>query len=134
MRQILYISTARKHLTPNDVGDILRSSHRNNTLSGVTGLLFYDGVRFMQVLEGPSEKIEETFSRIRADKRHYALVILHDIPMAERQFRQMTMASYVWDSNEGPASVSHDKVDRLVADVEDQNLKYQFKSFAQIRG
>ena len=46
----------------------------------------------------------------------------------------MTMASYVWDSNEGPASVSHDKVDRLVADVEDQNLKYQFKSFAQIRG
>ena len=32
MRQILYISTARKHLTPNDVGDILRSRRLVTTL------------------------------------------------------------------------------------------------------
>ncbi len=80
MRQIIYISTATAQLTAEDPAHILDVSSRRNTLDAITGLLYFDGKRFLQALEGES------------DPRHRAIVILSDRSVAAREFGNWAMA------------------------------------------
>jgi hypothetical protein len=52
MIQLTYISSAVRGLDELAVNDILKASRNNNASVGVTGLLLYNGRRFLQVLEG----------------------------------------------------------------------------------
>ena len=91
MRQLLYVSSARAGKEP-DVPSIVAASIRNNRRAGVTGLLWTDARRFLQVLEGADGDIRATFERIRADPRHSGVVVLHDRPIAAREFGEWAMA------------------------------------------
>ena len=75
-----------------ELDPIYDASRHNNALDGVTGLLFSDGRRFVQVLEGSHVSIADTFRRIMLDPRHRDLEVLHDTPVAERQFGTWSMA------------------------------------------
>ena len=68
------------------------ASRRHNDVAGVTGLLFTDGMRFLQVLEGERAAVSTTFQRIQADPRHHAVVILSDREIDKRQFGKWAMA------------------------------------------
>lgn len=92
MRQILYSSFSRPRGETADVGRILEQSRHNNALDGVTGLLWTDGIRFLQVLEGPEDSVEATFARISRDPRHQAIVTLFDKRVESRQFGDWAMA------------------------------------------
>jgi len=88
--QWLYIST----VTPNQsvaLDDILRISRRNNSAVQVTGLLMFNGKRFLQVLEGPSAAVAATYARISIDPRHRAPVILSRKTVAVREFGEWSM-------------------------------------------
>ncbi len=91
MRQLLYISTAVPSAVL-DVTGILATSLRNNRREGVTGLLWTDERRFLQVLEGDDGAVQGVFDRIRADPRHRGIVVLQDRTIAERQFGAWEMA------------------------------------------
>ena len=91
MRQLLYISSATPGMIP-EVAAILATSIRNNRRAGVTGLLYTNGKRFLQVLEGDDTAVQTTLQRIRADGRHRGLVVLHDRQVEERQFGEWAMA------------------------------------------
>ena len=91
MRQLLYISSSAADRTT-DLSEILQQSRHNNVIDGVTGLLYSDGKRFLQVLEGPDEAVKPTFERIRADPRHRAIVILSDRQVEAREFGSWSMA------------------------------------------
>ena len=88
MLQLVYISSARNK--PN-VADILAASRRNNA-RGITGLLYADGVRFLQALEGPEDKVLAAFTRIEQDPRHRAVVVLSRRTVSEREFGPWQMA------------------------------------------
>lgn len=92
MRQILYASWSTVPGDKADLVGILEQSRRNNAIDGVTGLLWSDGTRFLQVIEGPTASIESTFERILNDHRHHDLSLQHNIPILERQFGGWTMA------------------------------------------
>lgn len=92
IRQILYISSSRPRGETIDIAKILQQSRHNNALDGVTGLLWSDGIRFLQVLEGPAESVGTTFARINADPRHQAIVILADKTIERREFGDWAMA------------------------------------------
>jgi len=83
MQQILYVSS-KVPKADVSVGNILMVSRRNNDLSGVTGLLFTDGTRFLQVLEGDHAAVSATFQRIQTDPRHHAVVVLSNREVDER--------------------------------------------------
>lgn len=89
MIQLLYISTARG---PADIGDVLAVSRRNNSRDDITGLLYADGVRFLQVLEGPDLPVRRTYARIATDPRHRSLVVLSDRTIDAREFGAWAMA------------------------------------------
>lgn len=88
--QLLYISTVSPTQQV-DLAAILDLSRRNNRLAQITGLLMFNGKRFLQVLEGPPAAISATYARIAADRRHRAPVLLARKQIAEREFGDWSM-------------------------------------------
>lgn len=70
---------------------ILNISRINNARDGVTGALIYNNGVFGQVLEGPSDIVENTFERIQMDDRHGGVTLLDIAPIAERGFSEWSM-------------------------------------------
>lgn len=128
MFQLMYISSVRAGADA-AVAPILLASRRNNDRDGITGLLYTDGRRFLQVLEGPQEAVERTFARIEADPRHCAVVILSRRTIDAREFGDWAMAHRV------PGTDS----DALIAQIAERlsaaspNVRATFEGFAKIR-
>lgn len=113
MLQLVYISSAGVRGT-DGLDAILATSRRNNARDGITGLLYADGVRFLQALEGEEAVVEAAFERIRADPRHRAVVVLSRRAVASREFGPWDMAARGHDA-EGDAFVA--RIERLVANA-----------------
>ncbi len=129
--QLIYISTAQHALPRRELPIILDSSQRNNRLAGVTGMLLFDGIRFLQALEGAPGAVTRIFARIRADARHRAAVVLSQRPVAAREFGNWAMAYE--DNMAAPGAVSLiDMVEALVTTVENRNTRELFRSFARV--
>ncbi len=131
MIRLTYISTARGDLDEIAIAALLAASRCHNQRTGLSGLLLYDGVRFLQALEGEAEPLLATFARIKADPRHRACVELGRAEVAERAFGDWDMA---WQqvATAGSRGTLVDTVDRLVAQVPDPNTRALFTSFARL--
>ena len=92
MLQLVYVSTARPGAGPTGYQAILDVARRNNRRDGITGLLYADGKRFLQALEGPEAAVEAVFARIQADPRHRAIVLLSCRAVETREFGDWEMA------------------------------------------
>lgn len=132
MHQLVYISTARAGITDADVDAILATSRHNNRRDEITGLLVHDGKRFLQALEGYGPLVEAAFTRIKADPRHRAAVMLSFREVADRQFGTWDMACQRVSSAPAGGSLG-DTVDALVAEVTNPSIRVQFSGFARIR-
>lgn len=131
MLQITYISTAKPELPASAIDEILSASRRNNGAAGVTGLLLYDGYRFLQALEGEPAMVSRTFDRIKADPRHRAVVMLSSRDVAGRSFGEWAMAAQRVAIASG--STVPEMVDRLTEEVADPSTRELFRSFARLR-
>lgn len=92
-RCLLYASVARGDDIRSDRIDILRQSRANNGLNGVSGLLWSDNARYLQVLEGSPDAVEAVFERIADDERHDGVRVLMDTLGPQRLFSDWSMAS-----------------------------------------
>lgn len=129
--QLIYISTAQHALARQELPAILEQSQRNNRRAGVTGMLLYDGIRFLQALEGDECSVSETFDRIRADARHRSAVVLSRRQVEACEFGRWDMAYEDNMSVPGARSLI-ERVEALVADVENRNTHELFRSFARV--
>lgn len=93
--QLLYISTASRHMSPSDVESILSTARRLNETNAIRGLLISSSRHFMQVLEGEEAMVRQTYDRICADPRHHAHVILRETEVEQPQFGEWSMASEI---------------------------------------
>lgn len=130
MLQLAYISTAASTVTTSDVANILARSRHNNARDAITGLLFFDGKRFLQAIEGPGELVEAAFARIVGDQRHRAIVKLSLREIETRDFGAWAMASRELSDNDSAATLQ--RVASLVANAA-PNIRAQFESFARLR-
>lgn len=126
MLQLIYISTPVG--SPNS-GEILAVSRRNNARDGLSGLLYADGARFMQVLEGPEASVEAAYHRIKQDPRHRAAVVLSRRTVQTREFGAWDMAARV-PGEDGEAFIA--RVETLVAGA-DPNVRATFDGIARLR-
>jgi hypothetical protein len=92
LHRLLYISTVRRGFEDWMIEDLLSKAQKKNRKNGLTGILVFDGRRFMQYLEGEEDKVRETFKRIQQDPRHYAIVMLREGSGEHRQFADWDMA------------------------------------------
>ena len=126
MLQLVYISTARG---PVDMTAILRVSRRNNARDAVTGLLYHDGRRFLQALEGDEVAVQAAFARIEADERHRAVVVLSRRFVEAREFGPWQMAERHADGDGGTLMR---QVEPLLATAS-PNVRGTFDGFMRLR-
>ncbi|WP_080392995.1 BLUF domain-containing protein [Stenotrophomonas beteli] len=76
LRAVAYASEAIPGLSMDHVDDLTRAAARFNFEAGVTGVLLYDGNRFLQYIEGPEDSINVVYSRILGSRSHCELLEL----------------------------------------------------------
>jgi hypothetical protein len=91
LKTVAYTSLARLDLADDELHDIHRTARELNALDGITGLLAFDGSRFLQIVEGAEEAVDNLVARLRADRRHSALEIRDERFVAERSFPDWSM-------------------------------------------
>lgn len=129
MLQLVYVSSVSPNAGPADPAAILAVSRPNNQADAITGLLYSDKARFLQALEGPADKVEAAFARIKADPRHRAIVILSRRDIDAREFGDWAMAHRVPGAD----------ADRFLARVADltaaaaPEIRATFEGFVQVR-
>ena len=94
LREPVYQSRANNEMSTGDLEELLRVARRNNQAADLTGLLLYHEGDFLQVLEGPADKIDEVFGVIRNDPRHHRVNVIVDRTVSARSFADWEMAFY----------------------------------------
>jgi Sensors of blue-light using FAD len=109
MHSLVYVSSAVRLFSPEDLLDLLVGSRERNAKRGVTGMLLYKGGNVMQVLEGEDRTVRTLFNKITKDPRHCNLSVLIEEDRHERQFADHSMAFRNLDSPEaaGTPGYSH---------------------------
>lgn len=129
MFRLLYISTTRPSMDAAELDAILRSSQIANRAKGLSGLLIFDGRRFLQYLEGDEAVVRGLYAKIKADPRHYAVVTLRESHGKDRQFADWDMAMMAGLT----ASEFDQQVERISRLVEEADIltTAEIKGFAQ---
>lgn len=89
---MVYVSSCRSRFSPEELGDILAVSRRNNIARGVTGILLYRDGNLMQVLEGEEPVVRALYDRIEGDPRHHGVITVWEAEEPKRQFPDWSMA------------------------------------------
>jgi hypothetical protein len=117
----LYVSQASLDLTPAALTALVTRAQAKNALSGITGGLMYYRGRFMQVIEGDHDAVQQCLARIGNDTRHHDMTVVYNGPLATRRFGEWTMREiYAQRENE---PVVDDFWRRLVDEHDDQALR-----------
>lgn len=89
--RLVYVSTAAVPLRDDDLVEILEAARSRNSASNVTGLLAYNGLNFMQALEGDSRDVLTIMASITADPRHSGIVVISREAISEPAFDGWSM-------------------------------------------
>jgi Sensors of blue-light using FAD len=111
LAQLIYVSQPFGY---DSVGlfNILSASRRCNERDGLTGALICRADIYLQLLEGPEDKVAATFSRIKADDRHLEVQTLVSERIEQRLFPLWSMHhdpahTWLWTQAEVDAGVLH---------------------------
>ncbi len=91
MLSVIYVSVADPLLSQGDIDAILATARRNNARDALTGALIYNGHNFMQLLEGPADRLDACLAAIRADERHSGMIEIRRRPIEQRDFADWSM-------------------------------------------
>ena len=91
LKTLTYTSRARLDLASQDLTDIHETARHFNALDGITGLLIFNGVHFLQIVEGDEGAVDSLLERLRLDDRHSALEVRDERPIERRSFPDWSM-------------------------------------------
>jgi len=99
------------------LGGILIQARHCNTRDDITGALICRADMYLQMLEGPEEKVEAAYARIEKDDRHLEVKHLARGPIDTRMFGAWAMRddpaqSWIWTREE----VENGALDRATPD------------------
>jgi hypothetical protein len=89
---LVYVSTALRPLSLNDIGRLLERARQRNVDQDVTGVLLYSEGNFMQCLEGPAARLAAVYECIKSDSLHFGVIDLVREPISSREFSEWSMA------------------------------------------
>lgn len=76
LRAVGYMSQARQPWNREDLDALVQRAAAFNLEVGVTGVLLFDGVSFLQYIEGPEEGVRLAYKRILSSAFHSEIVEL----------------------------------------------------------
>jgi len=90
--RLIYRSSSTDEVPSNeDLQSLAEVAAKNNQRDSITGLLVLSGSEFVQVLEGPSQKVSALFQRISRDERHHKIELVQFQPVSESYFEDWDM-------------------------------------------
>ncbi|CTQ48539.1 Blue light-and temperature-regulated antirepressor YcgF [Jannaschia donghaensis] len=101
---------------------ILRDARRFNERDGITGALVCRHDVYLQMLEGPADKVDETYMRIEQDDRHANMTRILRRDASERLFGDWAMLhdparSWIWSQADLEAGVLDRATPAEIVDV-----------------
>lgn len=100
LHRIIYLSSASKDLTNEEIHNLLLLSKINNKKNNISGLLLFIDGNFIQVLEGEKDKINDLFKKIEIDIRHKNVTKVIEDTIESRQFENWDMGFSVINSKD----------------------------------
>lgn len=94
MEQIVYTSRATNKVTAAELFKIIEASARNNPGREITGFLVASQSAFLQLVEGPTERLDELLAVLRRDDRHQDIHVLRREPIQQRDFPSWKMQRF----------------------------------------
>ncbi|MBJ7438319.1 MAG: BLUF domain-containing protein [Sphingopyxis sp.] len=91
MLSVIYISVADPLIGEQDIAALLVQARRNNQRDALTGALIFNGHNFLQLLEGPADKVDACLAVIRSDPRHSGMVEIRRRRIDDRAFAEWSM-------------------------------------------
>lgn len=92
IRAVVYVSGAGEGIAGDKLGlsngkldQIVDNAARFNRNAGVTGVLLFDGERFLQYLEGPEDGLSVAYSRVLGASSHNGIVELQRGRVGQRR-------------------------------------------------
>jgi hypothetical protein len=84
--QPVYVSRAVRPFTMGELQFLADMATENNGRLEITGLLTYFGGTFLQILEGPPDRVDRLLEYIWRDPRHRQFQVLHVVAIDQRRF------------------------------------------------
>lgn len=97
---IAYISFSHKLLSERELEELLVKIRALNKKQGITGMLLYNNLSFIQVIEGEKEKLIMLYEKICKDPRHENIVKLVEEPINKRAFPDWSMGFEIIDNKQ----------------------------------
>lgn len=91
LQAVAYASLAVPRLSTSELDQLVQAASLHNRLAGVSGLLLFDGSRFLQYIEGPDSGIAVVYSRILASRFHTDVIELARSRVGERRMPYWAM-------------------------------------------
>jgi len=131
MLQLVYVSKARPGLTSGDFEALLSEARERNRSEGLTGLLIYDGRRFLHAMEGPETHVERRFGRIALDSRHSAVEVVFLRTVIARAFGQWDLQLHRIDDGSNTSAFGF--LDKLSEGLPDPAMADYMREFCGMR-
>lgn len=91
LRAIAYVSDALADLSNAGLDALVEDAVRFNAVAGVTGVLLFDGGRFLQYFEGPEDGVHAVYERIVQARSHHQIRELNRGRVPQRFFPYWSM-------------------------------------------
>lgn len=131
MRVIIYTSRAKCSFSASEFANLRDVAASINRSLNITGLLLFDGNRFIQALEGEAAAVQVVMDRIEKDPRHDNITFFDTIETEYRQFNWWaTEYQNLSDSLNGKEFL--ERVMKHVANVKSDSIKAAFIGFAAL--
>jgi hypothetical protein len=91
LEALVYCSRVATGITVDQINLLVTDAASHNLTADVTGVLFCDGLSFLQYIEGPADGIAATYARILAATSHTAIEVLGTRSGGARRFPHWSM-------------------------------------------
>ena len=91
MIHLVYVSSATREMSEEDLLFLLEQSRNRNKRQNITGMLLYAGGNYFQVLEGDIKDVEEIYEAIVNDERNKGNIVILKGNIKERKFPDWSM-------------------------------------------
>jgi hypothetical protein len=88
---VAYVSDVAGPLSAEHLDALVDDAVRFNSLAGVTGVLLYDGDRFLQYFEGPDDGVSAVHERVLQARSHRGIIELGRARVPKRYFPYWSM-------------------------------------------
>jgi len=132
IRAIAYVSEAAGGLGIDAMDDKVREGATFNISAGVTGVLLFDGARFLQYLEGPEDGLAVAYSRILNATSHSHLVELGRARTGHRNFPYWSMRLLPVEPHELQAALDDDWSSFVIRQTHDGGKFHGAEGLARI--